>query len=133
LIILIAIIHLVKDPLEREKLKYSIDKCSLTATMMHERGDDDRIDNDNIACAQSDLLVDSAVLQVMEGKMKGPITKKKGSASLSSYIQGELKSLQKLASKSRFVQIESILNEWEDDGKITVDQRVYIEDLVLNK
>ena len=94
----------VKEPLERELLKYSPDKCSLTATIMHEKPELDAEQEEH-----SNPTIDK---------------KKVTMHSLPPLVLEEMKSLKRLAEKAKTREVESTLFEWEDDGVIDAAERV---------
>lgn len=101
----------MKDPLARERAKYTIEHCSLTATLMHEReaGGEEEEPLALTSSTQSAVIV---------------------KVTLPAVVQKELKSLAKLKAKGKHAQVRSQLDEWEEDAVLSADQRRHI-DLLL--
>lgn len=99
--------YAVKAPLERERLRYTRERCSLTATLML---DHESAEGDEALCS---TIVDAPVKRV----------------GLSVEVQAQMKALSKLARKGgrALRELASTLDEWQDAGTISAAQRVDIE------
>jgi hypothetical protein len=119
----------VKEPLEREKRKYTIDQCSLTATLFHEKAvqcDDDESSAAGVVSTETEAAMSTTIAQPPK-VLKAPRSE---STKLPDQIMSQMKSLEKLARKPRRAELDSRLNELEDEGIISAVQRIQLEALL---
>lgn len=110
----------VKQPLEREKLKYTPDHCSLTATIMVERPTTNAIITD---CGEHDAAVDD--------DSNNPPTKsgskKVITPALPKEILREIPNLTKLVELGKQKKVTDIINQWVHNRTIEPSQVSFIK------
>ena len=126
----------VKEPLERERRKYSALNCTLSASLMADKQENTSDGNEREEEKKEEREEEGAIISVMKAEEKKIAHKtsvpNRLSGSLPPKVLKEMKSLEKLAAKKKFIQVTALLDEWQDTNIITEAQRRYIEDEMLN-
>ena len=129
----------VKDPLERERRKYSAFNCTLSASLMADKQENTRDGNEREEEKKDEKEEEEqegANILVMKAEEKKIVHKtsvpNRLSGSLPPKVLKEMKSLEKLAAKKKLIQVTALLDEWQDTNIITEAQRRYIEEEMLN-
>lgn len=121
----------LKPALEREKERYTTDRCSLVATIMKELGDNTNLeqtaDPEKLSSTEEVATTENEEEPVVESKSKSSKPPKKAPPSLPLSVLQSLKSLTALVEKGKSKKALEKIRSWVQDGTLTADQAPLVE------